>query len=458
MVEAMVLGGLRRCEVLGLRLGDLRPGERRVFIAEGKGGHQRIVPVSPPVLRGPGRLPGAERPRTSWTDRVFVVLKGPRRGQPLARPGWTRSPGARRRAVSARDLSSAAAHLPDPAAGGRDGTRGDPGPGRPPSIESTRIYVHLANDWLAGNTGGRPRRSTPRPSRCHDGDGAQARTRCGGRRGLPRRDGRRGPTDRTVDDPGRAQLPGQDPPGRRLGSSEPRRAARRGGEGAVVRVVADGHRSDHRGCRADPGATDLRLGNAARLYCANDHRWFREICSRLEISGADTTVQWNTLAKITAITGASTPSGHRRTFRRRSHRDDDRLRSARQAQRWPDDGGDLPPAATDLVSRRQDHNAAPARSRTAGRRDRMGNGHTGIHFHRAPLPRAGHGEPATQHGQTHRTRPTPIRLLARGLPIRTWAAAPTCTASTSKRSRPGCRPTPPRVPANHSTGSASRTR
>ena len=51
-------------------------------------------------------------------------------------------------------------------------------------------------------------------------------------------------------------------------------------------------------------ATDLRLGNAARLYCANDHRWFREICSRLEISGADTTVQWNTLAKITAITGA----------------------------------------------------------------------------------------------------------------------------------------------------------
>jgi integrase/recombinase XerD len=38
MVAAMVLGGLRRCEVLGLRLGDLRFGERRVFSAEGKGG------------------------------------------------------------------------------------------------------------------------------------------------------------------------------------------------------------------------------------------------------------------------------------------------------------------------------------------------------------------------------------------------------------------------------------
>jgi integrase len=46
MVEAMVLGGLRRCEVLGLRFEDLRPGERRVFIAEGKGGHQERVKFS----------------------------------------------------------------------------------------------------------------------------------------------------------------------------------------------------------------------------------------------------------------------------------------------------------------------------------------------------------------------------------------------------------------------------
>lgn len=33
MVEAMLLGGLRRCEVLGLRLEDIRVGERRVFVA-----------------------------------------------------------------------------------------------------------------------------------------------------------------------------------------------------------------------------------------------------------------------------------------------------------------------------------------------------------------------------------------------------------------------------------------
>ena len=46
MVLAMLLGGLRRCEVLGLRMPDVHAGERRLFVAEGKGGHQRIVPVS----------------------------------------------------------------------------------------------------------------------------------------------------------------------------------------------------------------------------------------------------------------------------------------------------------------------------------------------------------------------------------------------------------------------------
>ena len=50
MAQAMLLGGLRRCEVLGLRLEDLRVGERQLFIAEGKGGHQRVIPISPTFL------------------------------------------------------------------------------------------------------------------------------------------------------------------------------------------------------------------------------------------------------------------------------------------------------------------------------------------------------------------------------------------------------------------------
>ncbi len=37
MVAAMVVGGLRRCEILGLRLEDLRPAERRVFCKRAPG-------------------------------------------------------------------------------------------------------------------------------------------------------------------------------------------------------------------------------------------------------------------------------------------------------------------------------------------------------------------------------------------------------------------------------------
>jgi site-specific recombinase XerD len=77
MVQAMLLGGLRRCEVLGLRLEDLRLGEWRVFIAEGKGGHQRLVPVSTTFFTTVAGYLDTERPAGCGTDRVFVVLKGP---------------------------------------------------------------------------------------------------------------------------------------------------------------------------------------------------------------------------------------------------------------------------------------------------------------------------------------------------------------------------------------------
>jgi integrase/recombinase XerD len=87
MVEAMVLGGLRRCEVLGLRLGDLQVAARRVFIAEGKGGHQRLIPVSGRFFTSVASYVDTERPADADTDRVFLVLKGPRRGQPLSPAG-----------------------------------------------------------------------------------------------------------------------------------------------------------------------------------------------------------------------------------------------------------------------------------------------------------------------------------------------------------------------------------
>lgn len=57
-------------------------GGRRVFIAQGKGGHQRLVPVSSRFFVSVAAYLDTERPAQTTTDRVFVVLKGPRRGAP----------------------------------------------------------------------------------------------------------------------------------------------------------------------------------------------------------------------------------------------------------------------------------------------------------------------------------------------------------------------------------------
>jgi len=51
--------------------------------------------------------------------------------------------------------------------------------------------------------------------------------------------------------------------------------------------------------------TDLRPGLPARSFCATDYHWFTEACLRIGVSSRDTAAQWNILAKITAITGAS---------------------------------------------------------------------------------------------------------------------------------------------------------
>ena len=90
MVAAMVLGGLRRCEVLGLRLEDLRVAERRVFIADGKGGHQRLVPISSRFFTAIVAYLDTERPADTSADRVFVVLKGPPAVSRCRCAGWTR--------------------------------------------------------------------------------------------------------------------------------------------------------------------------------------------------------------------------------------------------------------------------------------------------------------------------------------------------------------------------------
>ena len=151
MVAAMVLGGLRRCEVIGLRLGDLRVAERRVFIADGKGGHQRLVPVSTRFFAAVGVYLDTERPAGADTDRVFVVLKGPNRGKPLSAKGLDEVlAGARRRAglahATCHELRHTCLTRLREAGMALEAVQAQAGHA---SIESTRIYVHLADDWLA---------------------------------------------------------------------------------------------------------------------------------------------------------------------------------------------------------------------------------------------------------------------------------------------------------------------
>lgn len=152
MVEAMVLGGLRRCEVLGLRLTDLQVAARRVFIAEGKGGHQRQIPVSGRFFASVAAYLDRERPSdTAGSDRLFVVLKGRRRGRPLSPGGVDQIlDSARVRAGLAQATCHQLRHTCltrlREAGMALEAVQAQAGHA---SIESTRIYLHLADDWLA---------------------------------------------------------------------------------------------------------------------------------------------------------------------------------------------------------------------------------------------------------------------------------------------------------------------
>jgi site-specific recombinase XerD len=151
MFEAMVFGGLRRCEVLGLRLEDLDAAHRQVFIVEGKGGHQRQIPISRRWFVTVGDYLRIERPTEATTDRLFVVLKGQRRGRPLSFEGLNQVfVSARQRAGLRRVTCHQLRHtcftrlreagMELEALQAMAGHR---------SIETTRLYVHLANGWLA---------------------------------------------------------------------------------------------------------------------------------------------------------------------------------------------------------------------------------------------------------------------------------------------------------------------
>jgi len=64
------------------------------------------------------------------------------------------------------------------------------------------------------------------------------------------------------------------------------------------------------------GRVDLWLGNAARIFCPAAHLWFVQSCERLDTKPGDVALQWNTLAKVTAMTGTAPDQITEREFER----------------------------------------------------------------------------------------------------------------------------------------------
>ena len=150
MVAAMLLGGLRRCEMLGLHLKDVNAASGRVFISNGKGGRHRQVAISRRFFTALADYLADERPDSS-TDAVFLVLKGPRRGQPLSPYGVDEIlDGARRRAGLAHATCHQLRHTCltrlREAGMALEAVQAQAGHA---SIETTRIYLHLSDDWFA---------------------------------------------------------------------------------------------------------------------------------------------------------------------------------------------------------------------------------------------------------------------------------------------------------------------
>src|SRR6266704_2821950 len=84
----MLLSGLRSAEVLGLRVADVDIGRGWVRVT-GKGDKERRVPLDPDVAGLIQAYLLAERPETA-SRALFVVAKGPSRGQPLTAAGLRR--------------------------------------------------------------------------------------------------------------------------------------------------------------------------------------------------------------------------------------------------------------------------------------------------------------------------------------------------------------------------------
>ncbi len=107
IVLSMLLCGLRSREVLLLRIADMNLTEARLSV-HGKGNKERTLPLPEPLAAAIRKYLHLERPPESKSDRVFVVLRGKQRGNPITAAGIRSLFRSRRR--SKRELSTANPH------------------------------------------------------------------------------------------------------------------------------------------------------------------------------------------------------------------------------------------------------------------------------------------------------------------------------------------------------------
>ena len=86
IVHAMLLCGLRSAEVLQLEMGDVLVEDKQLRI-RGKGQRDRVLPLPELVAQSIADYVRWERPSGCATQRLFVILQGPRRGRPMTMSG-----------------------------------------------------------------------------------------------------------------------------------------------------------------------------------------------------------------------------------------------------------------------------------------------------------------------------------------------------------------------------------
>jgi site-specific recombinase XerD len=85
LVALMLFNGLRSRETLSLKLDDLRLAQNEMLV-HGKGNRQRLLPLDPQTIKVIECYLRLERPKAN-SPFLFLVLKGPHRGEPLTPAG-----------------------------------------------------------------------------------------------------------------------------------------------------------------------------------------------------------------------------------------------------------------------------------------------------------------------------------------------------------------------------------